>query len=165
MKRFVILISLSVLCIASTAWAQQLPSVVLKDMRGRSVDTSKLSNNGNPIVLSFFATWCHPCIRELNAISDEYDEWQEDTGVKVILVSIDDAQNSQKVRPLVEGQAWDFDVLLDPDGELKRLMQVQNVPHTFLIDGNGNIVYSHLGYTDGSENELYRKVKSCSNKK
>ena len=38
-------------------------------------------------------------------------------------------------------------------------MGVQNPPHTFIVDGKGNIVWSHQGYTDGSEEEIIEKIR------
>ncbi len=148
-------------------YAQQttdLPNVTLKDLNGKSVNISKLSNNGKPIVITFWATWCKPCIKEHDALSDVYADWQEETGVKIYSVSIDDSRSASRVKPLVEGKGWDFNVLLDVNSDLKRAMNVSNPPHTFLIDGKGKIVYQHSGYVDGSENELYKEIKKISKK-
>ena len=136
-----------------------LPSVQLKDINGKTVNTAKLTNNGKPMIISFWATWCKPCIRELKAIHEVYADWQEETGVRMIIISIDDAQNSQKVRPMVDGFGWEYEVLLDPNGDFKRAMNVQSVPHVFVIDGKGNIIHNHSGYTDGAESELYELLK------
>lgn len=136
----------------------ELPSVMLKDMDGRSVNTAELSNDGKPIVIDFWATWCKPCIRELNAIKEVYPDWQEETGVKVIAVSIDEAQNAQKVKPLVSRMGWEYDVLLDPNSEFKRQMGVSDPPHVFVVDGTGKIVWNHQGYVEGSEDEIYEAV-------
>lgn len=141
--------------------AQTLPSVRLKDIHGKTIDTRTLSNDGKPLVISFFATWCKPCMRELRAIDEVYEEWQAQTGVKLVLISIDDAQNSSKVKPLVDGEGWDFEVLLDSDSEFARLMQVQSIPHVFVINTEGKIVYNHMGYAEGGENELYKAIKSA----
>lgn len=141
--------------------AQTLPSVRLKDIHGKTIDTRTLSNDGKPLVISFFATWCKPCMRELRAIDEVYEEWQSQTGVKLVLISIDDAQNSSKVKPLVDGEGWDFEVLLDSDSEFARLMQVQSIPHVFVINAEGKIVYNHMGYAEGGENELYKAIKSA----
>ena len=141
--------------------AQTLPSVRLKDIHGKTIDTRTLSNDGKPLVISFFATWCKPCMRELRAIDEVYEEWQTQTGVKLVLISIDDAQNSSKVKPLVDGEGWDFEVLLDSDSEFARLMQVQSIPHVLVINAEGKIVYNHMGYGEGGENELYKAIKSA----
>lgn len=141
--------------------AQTLPSVRLKDIHGKTIDTRTLNNDGKPLVISFFATWCKPCMRKLRAIDEVYEEWQAQTGVKLVLISIDDAQNSSKVKPLVDGEGWDFEVLLDSDSEFARLMQVQSIPHVFVTNAEGKIVYNHMGYAEGGENELYKAIKSA----
>lgn len=137
----------------------QLPSVTLKDINGKTVKTDTLSNNGKPFIIDFFATWCKPCNRELKAIHEVYPDWQEETGVKLIAVSIDQAQNINKVKPLVDEQGWEYDVLLDPNGDFKRALGIQMIPYVLIVDGKGNIVYKHNGYTDGAENELIEKVR------
>lgn len=138
-----------------------LPSVTLTDINGNSVNTAELSNDGKPMVISFFATWCKPCQRELKAIHEVYDDWQDETGVKVIAVSIDEAQNAQKVKPLVEGKGWDYEVLLDTNSEFKRQLGVNDIPHVFVIDGEGNIVWNHQGYVDGGEEDILEAVKKA----
>lgn len=137
----------------------QVPQVVLRSIDGRTVRTDTLSNGGKPFIIDFFATWCKPCNRELSAIAEVYDEWQEETGVKVIAVSIDQAQNINKVKPLVDNHGWPYEVLLDPNGEFKRALGIQMIPYTLIVDGKGNIVYKHNGYTDGAEEELIEKVR------
>lgn len=143
----------------------QLPSVQLKDIDGNTVDTSKLSNDGKPFIISFFATWCKPCQRELKAINEVYADWQDETGVKVIAVSIDQAQNIAKVKPLVDGFGWDYQVLLDPNSDFKRALGVNLIPAVFIVDGDGKIVESRSGYTDGSETHLIEKVRELVAKK
>jgi thiol-disulfide isomerase/thioredoxin len=128
-------------------------------MDGKTVDTSTLSNDGKPFIIDFFATWCKPCNRELDAIAEVYEDWQKETGVKVIIVSIDQAQNINKVKPLVANHGWEYEVLLDPNGDFKRALGIQMIPYVLIVDGQGNIVYKHNGYTDGAETELIEKVR------
>ena len=136
-----------------------LPNVTVKDLNGKDVNISKIKNDGKPIVITFWATWCKPCIKEHEALNDVYEDWQDETGVKIYSVSIDDSRSSARVKPFVEGKGWEFETLLDVNSDLKRAMNVSNPPHTFLIDGKGKIVYQHSGYIDGSENELYKEIK------
>lgn len=138
-----------------------LPSVNLKDINGKSVNTAELSNDGKPYVISFFALWCKPCNRELKAINEVYEEWQEETGMKLVAVSIDEAQNEQKVKPFVESKGWEYEVLLDPNSEFKRQMGVNDIPHVFVVDGEGNVVWSHQGYVDGGEEDILEAVKKA----
>lgn len=138
---------------------QKLPSVSIKTLEKVAVNASELSNDGKPMVISFWATWCKPCQRELDAINDVYEEWVDETGVKVYAISIDDSRNVSRVAPLVNGKAWEFDVLLDTNSDLKRALGVGTIPHTFLINGNGEIISQHTGYSDGDEEELYEHIQ------
>jgi thiol-disulfide isomerase/thioredoxin len=153
------------LCLASIATVHaQLPSVTLKTLDGKSVQADTLSNGGKPFIIDFFATWCKPCNRELDAIAEVYEDWQAETGVKIIAVSIDQAQNINKVKPLVQNHGWEYDVLLDVNGDFKRALGIQMIPYVIVVDGNGKIVYKHNGYTDGAENELIDVVRKLSAK-
>ncbi len=137
----------------------QLPSVQLKDLNGKSVNSSELSNDGKPFIISFWATWCKPCIRELKAIHEVYPDWVEETGVKVYAISIDDAQNANKVKPFVTEKGWEYEVLLDPNKDFARAMGAQNVPHVVVVGKNGEILESHSGYNPGSEDHLIELVR------
>lgn len=145
--------------IASVGASAQLPSIQLKDINGNTVDVSKLNNDGKPFIISFFATWCKPCLRELKAIAEVYPDWQDETGMKLVAVSIDEAQNVGKVKPLVDAEGWEYEVLLDTNSDFRRAIGAQSVPHLLIVDGNGKIVESHSGYTDGSEQELIKKIR------
>ncbi|MCH5220756.1 MAG: TlpA family protein disulfide reductase [Muribaculaceae bacterium] len=163
MKKTFLALALLLLNIAFVAEAQ-LPSVSLKTIDGKTIDTATLSNDGKPFIIDFFATWCKPCIRELKAIQEVYDDWQDETGVKLIAVSIDEAQNINKVKPLVDSNSWDYEVLLDPNSDFKRALGIQMIPYTLIVDGKGNIVYKHNGYTDGAEQELIDIVRGLLDK-
>lgn len=159
MKKFIIIAVL--VAVVQTVFAQ-LPHVTLNDINGKAVRLDTLSNGGKPIIIDFFATWCKPCNRELSAISEVYDQWQSETGVRLIAVSIDQAHHINKVKPLVDQLGWPYEVLLDPNSELKRALGVQLIPYTLIVDGNGKIVYKHSGYVDGEEDELLEEMKKIS---
>lgn len=137
----------------------QLPSFKLKTIEGKTIDTQTLSNDGKPFIIDFFATWCKPCNRELSAISEVYDEWQKETGVKLYAVSIDKAQNANKVKPLVNQHGWEYEVILDPNSEFRKSFGGEMIPFVVICDGDGKIVYKHNGYTEGAEQELIEKVR------
>lgn len=154
-----ILVVLAVLFCAASAQAQ-LPSVNLKNLQGKTVKSSTITNNGGkPVIISFFATWCKPCMRELKAINEVYGDWQDETGVKMYIISIDEAQNASKVKPLVDANGWEYEVLLDSNSELFKGLGLQSVPHVLVLDGKGKVAYSHSGYTDGGESEIIKTVR------
>ena len=158
MKKYILATVICLLAAFGVAQAQ-LPAVTLKTIDGTAVNTQTLSNDGKPFIIDFFATWCKPCNRELSAIAEVYDEWKEETGVKIFAVSIDQAQNINKVKPLVDQNEWEYEVLLEPNSELLKALGGQMIPYVVVVDGNGNIVSKHSGYTDGGENELIEEVR------
>lgn len=142
----------------------QLPSYRLKNISGKTVDTSTLASQGRPFIISFFATWCKPCIRELTAIAEVYQDWQTETGVTLYAVSIDKAQNANKVKPLVDLHEWPYEVLLDVNGDFRRSFGGEMIPFVIVCDPDGKIVYRHSGYTEGSEEELITKIRELPKK-
>ena len=158
MRRLLVVLFLCVLAGMGSAQAQ-LPAVTLKSIDGTVVQSESLNNEGKPFIIDFFATWCKPCNRELSAIAEVYGEWKEETGVKIYAVSIDQAQNINKVKPLVDQNEWEYEVLLDTNSELLKALGGQMIPFVVVVDGNGNIVSKHSGYTDGAEDELIEEVR------
>lgn len=143
---------------ASVAVAQ-LPSVQLKTLDGQTVNASTINNDGKPFAISFFATWCKPCNRELKAIHEVYPDWQDETGMKLIAISTDTSQNINKVKPLVDAEGWEYEILLDPNSDLLHALGIQMIPHVLVFDGDGNLVDSHSGYKEGDEVHIIEKVR------
>lgn len=156
----------AMLACAPQIWGQdttasvQLPLVTLKKLDGTPITTHELLNKySGPIVLDFWATWCKPCIQELSALADVYPEWKKASGVRIIAISIDDARNSKKVAPFVRGRGWEFEVYLDENADLKRALNINEIPHTFVLDRYGKIVYQHKSYAPGDEDLLWEAIK------
>ena len=148
------------LFIGVSASAQTLPTVSVENQEGKVISTKSLAD-GTPMIISFWSTTCKPCIMELNAINDNLYDWMEEVDMKVVAVSVDDARTVSRARAMTKGQGWDdYVCLYDKNQDFKRAMNVSLTPHTFIVDGKGNIVYSHSGYTPGSEQELFEKIKS-----
>lgn len=157
-KNFFLVLILICISFVGLAQSKQLPAINIKTLDGQSFSTADFDNDGKPYVLSFWATWCRPCIKELTAIDEIYEDWL-DLGVKLVAVSVDDSKTRHNILPMVNGRGWGFDFYLDDNGDFKRAMGVNMIPHTFIIDGNGNVVGQHRAFYDGLEWEMYDKLK------
>ena len=138
---------------------QTLPDVNLKTLDGKTVNIKEHVKNNEFTVLSFWATWCGPCKKELDALEDFHAEWLEDFGVELIAVTVDNSRGLSKVKPMVNTKGWGFRVLSDAKQELQRGLNFQTIPQTFIVDSEGNVVYSHNGYNPGDEEELADKIE------
>ena len=156
MKFFYLLIFISQITIG------QIPSVDIKQLDGRLINTSQFDNNGDPIIISFWATWCKPCKEELENIHDVYEDWVDETNVKLIAISIDDARNTSKIKPLVNAKGWEYEIYQDSNREFATKMGVNPIPHTFLLNKDKNIVWDHVTYSNGDEEKLYEKILEIS---
>ncbi len=141
--------------------AQNLPNENIKNLEGKEINLSELEKSEKPIVLAFWATWCIPCMEELSQINDKMIDWQEEANFDFYAVSTDDARSTKKVKLLVNAKAWDFNVLLDDNQSLKRNLNVNNIPNTFVFH-KGELVYTHVGYALGEEDELFEVIKGLS---
>jgi cytochrome c biogenesis protein CcmG, thiol:disulfide interchange protein DsbE len=141
--------------------SRPLPAVTVRTLDGQAVSAATIAagSGGKPTIVSFWATWCKPCIAELTNIAEEYADWQKESGVRLVAISIDDARNAAKVAPLVRGKGWEYAVYIDQNQDLKRALNVNNVPHTFLLNGAGEIVWQHNAYQEGDEAHLRELVK------
>ena len=156
-KSLCILVALFASFIAS-AQVSSLPSVTLKNLDGKDVQTADLSNDGKPMLICFWATWCSPCKKELNTYADYYEEWQKETGVKIYAVTIDDQRTVNSVKPYVNSVSWEYEILSDVNKTFSQAMGVNSPPHTFLLNGKGEIVWQHVGYTPGDEEEVHEQL-------
>ena len=159
MKTLLVAISLFI----STLAFAQMPSVKVENSKGEAVDTKTLADVHMPMIVSFWSTSCKPCIRELDAIYDALPDWQEEVDFQVVAVSTDDSRLLAKAKSFAEGRGWgeDFLLLFDKNQDFMRAMNVSQVPHVFVLDSKGKIVYSHTSYLPGNEVELFQAIKKC----
>lgn len=136
-----------------------VPAVDIKTLQNQTINIQEALNKEGYTIISFWATWCKPCIAELTAVNDEYMDWQEETGVKVVAVSIDDARSKIRIPTIVNGKNWEFEVYSDENSDLKRALNVQNVPHTFIINPEGEIVWQHTSYNPGDEEHYIEFIR------
>lgn len=133
-------------------------SVSLKNKKGNNVILDSLLQTDKPIVISFWATWCSPCISELDNINEDLEVWEKETGLKLYAVTIDDSRSQSSALGLAKGKGWDIEILFDTNQDLKRALNVANIPHVFVFY-KGKIVYQKNGFTPGSEKKLLSEIK------
>ena len=141
---------------------EMLPNVKLKTLSNSTISTQKIASDNELIIISLWATWCVPCKNELDAVSELYQDWIDETNVIYYAVSIDDSRTANRIRPMVNGKDWEFEILLDENSDLKRAFGVSTVPYTVIVK-NKKVVYKHMGYTPGYEEELYAELIKYSN--
>jgi peroxiredoxin len=136
-----------------------LPDVTLTNLEGKSIVLkNEFSEKDKLYIFSFWATWCGPCINELDELNDIIADWKKELNLEVIAISTDDARTQKRVKPLVNGKGWPYTILLDTNQDLKRALTIVNIPYTLVVK-NGQIVHIQNGYVPGSETELLAKLK------
>lgn len=138
--------------------SSDIPSTEIRTLDEKIINSRDILTDTVPIVLSFWATWCKPCIKELTAIEESMDDWKTEMSFRVVAVSIDDARTTHMVKNLVSSKGWSFEVYLDRNSDLKKLMNVSQPPHIFIIY-KGKIVYQHTSYAEGDEQALFEELK------
>ncbi|CAM4075306.1 MULTISPECIES: TlpA family protein disulfide reductase [Flavobacterium] len=150
---------LFILFTANISLAQQdFPKITLKNLNNQNINTSDFNKNDRLYVYSFWATWCAPCIQELESISDVYDDWKSELDLEIIAVATDDSRTEKRVKPMINGKGWEYTFLLDTNQDLKRKLSIANIPYLVVVK-NGKIVYIQNGHTPGAEDELLETLK------
>lgn len=144
--------------------SKKLPDITITDLQGKPVHIQEYAKKSPLTIMSFWATWCAPCKRELDAIAELYPDWMEAYNVNLVAITIDNARALTQVKPLVEEKGWEFDILVDNKQELQQGLNFQAIPQTFVVDSEGNVLYQHEGYTPGDEYELEKILKELSGK-
>ena len=163
MKRLLLCLSILI----SFAAGAQVPCVTVEDVKGEAFNTKTLLKEGKPMIISFWSTSCKPCIRELDAIYDALPDWLEEADFRVVAVSTDDSRLLAKAKSFAEGRGWgeEYTLLFDKNQDFMRAMNVSVVPHVFVVDAKGKVIYSHTSYVPGNELELFEAIKKSLGKK
>ncbi|MBP7533866.1 MAG: TlpA family protein disulfide reductase [Chitinophagales bacterium] len=148
------------LAFSASALAQdKLPSIELNNTKGEKVNIADYGKKDKLVVLSFWATWCVPCRKELDNIADVYADWKEKYNLEVVAISVDDQRTVSRVAAYAQGKGWEYEVLLDTKEDLKRALNGLEVPYTVVVNPKGEIVFKHSGYVEGDEFELEKKIQ------
>lgn len=132
--------------------------LVIQNLDGKETNVNTLSEN-KVIIINFWATWCEPCLKELNVFNENLSLIETELNSKLISISIDDARTFSRIRPMIHGNSWDFEVFPDTNQNIKRSFNIIDIPHTLLIYKN-KIVYESTGYLLGDEEILFDKIRA-----
>lgn len=153
-------ITITLMTSISLLFAQKtVPSVELRTLEGQTVNIQDYAKNGKITIMSFWATWCSPCKKELDALMDFYPEWKEKYDLELLAITTDDARGLPKVKAIVQQKQWEYEILSDIKQDLQNAMSFRAIPQTFILNKEGEIVYSHSAYVPGDEYELDEKIK------
>lgn len=132
---------------------KRVPDFTLPDIDGKNFTLSKNFGQG-PIYISFWATWCKPCVEELKIIEKLYEK-HKDKGFRVYAINTEGPRASAKIKSFVKSSGITFKVLLDNDGEIfRRVFKGSNMPFTIMTDADGKIIFSAVGFKPGDEVEI-----------
>ena len=132
-----------------TEGSRKGPNFKLENLEGDITELYSELGEG-PVLLSFWATWCKPCIEELTEYKKIFNEFK-DKGFKMFAISTDNERTVAKVKPFVKSKNYNFPVLLDTNSDVARIYYAQAVPFSVILNDKGYIVYTHLGYMRGDE--------------
>jgi len=163
LKTTVMLFALVCLLSFGPVGVKKFPEINVQTLEGLTINTKKIhQNNGKLTIIALWATWCKPCFLELKTYDENYDLWKKETGVKIALISVDDARFKEKIKALYQKKGWKFEMYIDEKKELKAALKIINIPGTYLVNDAGDILYHHSSYSKGDEHKLFKQIKKLS---
>lgn len=160
MKKLLLSLALTACVAGVRAQSTELPNTTVKNLSTGSKTTfNQVVQPGRVTIVSFWATWCVPCKKEIKNIRAKLPEWHKETEFDYVTISIDESRSEGLARSYAVSQGWDFSYFIDPNSDLKRSLNFQTVPFTLVVGKDGKVGYMHSGYEEGGENEVYRKVQ------
>lgn len=158
MKSIMSIIAVLLFCTIQANAQKEIPNITVKKLNGTSISMDEITSEKGLKIISFWATWCVPCINELDAINEVYEDWIDETDVELIAIATDDARTKKRIKPLINGKGWEYKILIDENQDLQRALNITVIPHVVVIK-DGKIVWRHTGYQPGAEDQLYDVVK------
>lgn len=157
MRIFILVLLLNVYTLHAQ---EKFPNATIKTISGTSIESKKLLDNNSPLVISFWATWCKPCLQELDAFNDLSTTWTKESTARIIAVSIDDSRTAAAIKKTKGLHDWAFDIYWDENQDLKRALNISLIPHTIIVDRKGNIVKRYTAYIPGNEEKILELLKT-----
>ncbi|WJG08758.1 TlpA disulfide reductase family protein [Aliiglaciecola sp. LCG003] len=155
---FVAVISLLIIATFTAKASDTISSAPDFTLKSQSGENMRLEEQqGNVVLINFWASWCAPCREELPHFEAMQQEYQ-DIGFTVLAVNVD--ENPEKATALLKDIAVSFPVLFDDNDQVSKLYDVRAMPTTVIIDRDGNKRLTHYGYKTGDETKYQSVVKA-----
>lgn len=150
MKIIILLFSLHF----TTVTFGQIPDILVVTSNLDSIKFSEYKTYNKALILCFWATWCSPCKRELEAYNNYIDKWEGELNFDFYMISIDDPEKYSKAIDLKEYYGWKGQLLFLNKDEAFDSLDITSIPRTYVFDCEEIKIYDHTGYVTGDEVEF-----------
>lgn len=162
MKKIAIAVVLSLIfgfaCAQKESLTQIPKDLTVYDLEGNPKTLGEIITHDGVVVLDFWATWCRPCIMELEKLTEVYPEWKEETNVKIVLISIDSPNKISKIKEMAAKNKWQYELYIDSDNLTKKQMGITQIPNVYISDNKGNVLHHELGYSNHGVKVMHKII-------
>jgi cytochrome c biogenesis protein CcmG, thiol:disulfide interchange protein DsbE len=158
MKNIAITLLMLGLSMYVSAQTTVIPDVDMRDLDGNIVSSLQIAQPGTSTLVIFWKSTSGKCCDNLDLLQDAWDDTLGNTGMRMVAICIDCNGSWSHIKPIVNGNSWDFDTFIDVNGDFKRAMAVSDVPCTMLFDEEQNLVCRYNSFCAGSQEMICKNI-------
>ena len=157
-KRFVLVATIFTAMYADKQRNIMLPDLSVRLLDGKQVRLSALLEEG-PLLVSFWATWCAPCKKEMIFLEEFHQKYNENS-FRVLAISTDSPKSMSKVKSYIRAKKYTFLVGIDPNQEIAKKMNALLMPTTLILSKDRKVSWYHQGFIPGDEKEIEAQIRT-----
>ena len=157
-KRFVLVATIFTAMYADKQRNIMLPDLSVRLLDGKQVRLSALLEEG-PLLVSFWATWCAPCKKEMIFLEEFHQKYNENS-FRVLAISTDSPKSMSKVKSYIRAKKYTFLVGIDPNQEIAKKMNALLIPTTLILNKDRKVSWYHQGFIPGDEKEVEAQIRA-----
>ena len=157
-KRFVLIAAIITAIYADKQRDIMLPDLSVKLLDGKQVRLSVLLEEG-PLLVSFWATWCAPCKKEMIFLEEFHQKYSENS-FRVLAISTDSPKSMSKVKSYIRAKKHTFLVGIDPNQDIAKKMNALLMPTTLILNKEQKVSWFHQGFIPGDEKEIEAQIRA-----
>jgi len=157
-KRFVLVAMIFTAMYADKQRNIMLPDLSVRLLDGKQVRLSALLEEG-PLLVSFWATWCAPCKKEMIFLEEFHQKYNENS-FRVLAISTDSPKSMSKVKSYIRAKKYTFLVGIDPNQEIAKKMNALLMPTTLILNKDRKVSWYHQGFIPGDEKEIEAQIRA-----